>query len=167
MAVFKVFKNFNLFVDGVSQAGKCNVALPNTQSRTEEHNAGGLDGPIVVDLGIQAITFTWTMFEYDRQMLSLSFAGDSRNVGVTFRGVQEDTNGVLEPVKIEARGWVSGTDNGSAEGGARPSVQFTFNARYINLEIGGQEVWEIDPINMVRRIGGVDILEQQRNAIGI
>jgi hypothetical protein len=167
MAVFKTFKNFNLFVDGVSQAGKCQVVVPNIQTRSEEHNAGGLDGPIAVDLGIQAISFTWTMYEYDPQVLSLGFAGDNNQIGITFRGAQEDTSGNVEPVKLEARGWIANVDGGTWDGGTRPSVQFTFNARYINLEIGGQQIWEIDPVNMVRVINGVDVLQQQRNAIGL
>ncbi len=167
MAVFSVLKNYNVFIDGYSQAGKCDVTMPDLQIRTTEHTAGGIDGAINVDLGIQALTLTVTIREYDPNILGLFGLGDSSNKSFTFRGAQENNQGVVSPVVCEIRGWVNGVNHGSWTGGSITTIDISINAKYLRLEVAGQTIYEIDPINMVRTINGVDALAQQRQALGL
>jgi P2 family phage contractile tail tube protein len=44
---------------------------------------------------------------------------------------------------------------------------FAYSLRYFKLTVGGRELVEVDKVNMIRRISGVDQLETIRAAIGV
>jgi phage tail tube protein FII len=57
MAARDVLKNFNLFVDGRGYAGQVqDYTPPDLTAMTEDFRAGGMDGPIAIPLGIEALT---------------------------------------------------------------------------------------------------------------
>ena len=43
----------------------------------------------------------------------------------------------------------------------------TMALRYLKVTIGGREVIEVDKVNMIRRVNGVDQLATIRTAIGV
>ena len=54
-------KDFNLFENGISFAGMATeVTLPKLSRKMEEYRAGGMSGPVSVDLGQEAIQLEWT-----------------------------------------------------------------------------------------------------------
>lgn len=64
MALPKKLKNMNLFNDGNSYVGQCaSVTLPKLSRKLESFRAGGMDGPVKVDLGHSddGIQMDWTL----------------------------------------------------------------------------------------------------------
>jgi P2 family phage contractile tail tube protein len=141
--------------------------MPNIEAVTEEYRGGGMDGPVNVDLGISAMTMSFTMREYDPRVLGLFAVGDCSNKSFVFRGAQEDNLCNVVPVVLEVRGWVSGVDHGTWEAGSLTDIEVTVNIRYLNFQVNGIVVYEIDPINMIRIINGRDVLADQRRAVGL
>ena len=53
----RTLRNFSLFVDGTGYAGKVTeLTLPTLTIQNEEYRAGGLDAPIAIDMGMEALT---------------------------------------------------------------------------------------------------------------
>lgn len=167
MAIPKTLRNFTAFVDGRGQAGKVEeIELPKLTLKTEEWRGGGMDAPIEVDLGMEKIEATLTFVEYDRELFKLFGLADGNRVGLTLRGaVQAD--GQAEAVIVTLRGQVKELDSGSWKAGDQANLKMAVAARYYKLEINGQEVIEIDTENMIRKIGGIDQLASQRQALAV
>ena len=58
-------------------------------------------------------------------------------------------------------------DMGKFKAGDKGTLQCTIACRYYKLEIGGEDVIEIDIENMVRKIAGNDVLADIRSALGL
>ena len=58
-------------------------------------------------------------------------------------------------------------DPGDWKVGDMSSAKFSVALRYFKLTIAGQELVEIDKVNMIRKIGGQDQLQSIRQALGV
>jgi hypothetical protein len=164
----KTLKNFTCYVDGRGYAGRINeIQLPNLTLKTEEHRAGGMDAPIEVDLGMEALTCELTFAEYDPALFGLFGLVEGANVGLTLRGAQQGTDGSVEAVIVTLRGGFKQLNAGTWTGGSKATLTASVSASYYRLQIGAATVVEIDIENMVRRIGGTDQLSGVRRALGI
>jgi P2 family phage contractile tail tube protein len=66
----KILKNFNLFIDGRGYVGKVEeVNPPKLNIKTEEFRAGGMDSPVMVDMGVEKLEGSFTLLEYDKDVL--------------------------------------------------------------------------------------------------
>lgn len=163
-----ILKNWVLFVDGRGYAGRCDeLELPTLSIQTEEHRAGGMDAPAEIDMGMDAMEATWTMADYDPNLVSLFGLADGRAVQVTARGAMQRDGEAVIPVIATMRGQIKEFGPGTWQAGEKTQPEYTMALRYYRLEIGGTITIEIDVDNMIRRIGGRDQMEQIRAAIGI
>ncbi|MBT0503106.1 phage major tail tube protein, partial [Morganella morganii subsp. morganii] len=62
---------------------------------------------------------------------------------------------------------LSEIDPGSTKQGDNTQVKFSFKPTYYRLVWNGADLIEIDVINMVEKVDGVDRLAEQRAAIGL
>ena len=163
----KILKNFNLFIDGRGYAGKVEeVNLPKLGIKTEEFRAGGLDAPVFVDMGMEKIETSFTLLEYDKDVLKQFGLVSGNAVQITLRGaIQDDTT--VSAVIVKLRGMYTEMDMGKLAAGDKATLQCTLACRYYSLEIAGEQLIEIDVDNMTRVIGGVDKLVDIRKALGI
>jgi P2 family phage contractile tail tube protein len=61
-----ILRNFNLFVDGTNYAGQIEeINLPKPTVKTEEHRVGGMDAPIALDMGMEALKADFTLTGFD------------------------------------------------------------------------------------------------------
>jgi len=163
----KVLKGFNLFVDGRGYAGRVEeVTLPKLTIKTDELKVGGMDVPIELDMGMDKLECDLTVSEYDAEIIKMFGLGNGAQVPLTLRGGLDDESGVT-PVVITLRGAWRSLDFGSWKSGDKAPLKVSVALRYYRLEIGGKELVEIDPINMVRKIDGKDQLEAMRGALGV
>ncbi|TIU89165.1 MAG: phage tail protein, partial [Mesorhizobium sp.] len=71
-ALPRQLKAFNLYFDGDSYAGRCNsITLPAITLLMEEHRAGGMDAPKKLELGMEAMTASIILSDYDPRIISL------------------------------------------------------------------------------------------------
>lgn len=164
----KILKNFNLMVDGRGQAGRADaIQLPALAVVTEEHRGGGMDAPVKIDVGMEALDLSFTMAEYSSELLSLFGIKDQAPTQLTFRGALDDDQGNVESIVVNARGKIINADPDEITPGAKNTIGYTVNCVYLRIEIGGVVTTEIDIANGRRIIGGVDQLAEVRAALQI
>lgn len=163
----KILKNFNLFIDGRGYVGKVSeINLPKLNIKTEEFRAGGMDAPALVDMGIEKIEGSFSLLEYDKDVLKQFGLVAGNAVQVTLRGaIQDDTT--VSAIIIKLRGMYTEMDMGKFAAGEKGELQCTIACRYYCLEIDGEQLIEIDIDNMTRKIGGQDKMIDVRKALGI
>jgi uncharacterized protein len=163
----KILKNFNLFIDGRGYVGKVEeVNPPKLSIKTEEFRAGGMDSPAMIDMGIEKLEGSYTLLEFDKNVLKQFGLIAGNVVSVTLRGALQDETSV-SPIVIKLRGMYTEIDMGKISAGEKGTLQCTIVCRYYSLEIDGEQLIEIDIDNMTRKIGGQDKMVDVRNALGI
>lgn len=169
MALPRKLKNQNLFHDGNNFIGLVpEVTLPKLARKMEEYRAGGMDGPVDADVGGEKLTIDWTAGGMIVEALRTFAATSATAVALRFAGAyQRDDDGTVDAVEVIARGRYSELDFGSAKPGETTAHKYTMTCAYYRLDINGRTEVEIDQLNMIYMVNGVDILAGQRRAIGI
>ncbi|MFN4148516.1 MAG: phage major tail tube protein [Rhodocyclaceae bacterium] len=164
----RVLKNMNLFVDGRGYAGRIDeIQLPKLTLKTEEHRAGGMDVPVEIDLGMDKLEAELTISDYDPEVYKLFGLLDLKPVQITIRGAIQAQGEDAKPVVVNLRGGWREIDAGTWKPGDKSTLKVSVAASYYKLTIDGQEVVEVDAINLVRKVGGVDQMGAIRAAIGL
>ena len=164
-----VLRNINAFVDGRGFAGRVSeLTLPKLTVKTEEHDAGGLDAPVEIDMGLEKLEAMFTLRSVEADLLRSWGLRGGEQVPMTFRGaLQSEAGGDVADATATMRGVLREVDFGAWKPREAAELKATMAVRYYRLEIGGEELIEIDVENMVRRVDGVDQLEAQRAALGL
>lgn len=169
MGLPKKLKAMNLFNDGISFMGEVGeVVLPKLTRKMEEWRGGGMSGPIKADLGMEALSMETTCGGIMRQVLeqfgTLKHDGVMLRYAGSYRAENSDTP---DAVEVVVRGRHSEIDPGTSKGGDDTAFKFTTEISYYKLTINGEDVIEIDFMNMVEKVKGVDLLVKDRAAIGL
>lgn len=164
-------RSMNLYVNGKGYAGAIDeLTLPKLTLKTEEYRAGGMDMPIEIDMGMEKLETSFTLAKFDKDLLA-SYGltdGNRSMLPLTIRGsIFSEEDGSEVPVVITLRGMVKEMDFGNWKAGENATVKATVSLRYYKFERDGEEIHEIDIANMVRKVNGVDQLEQTRKNIGL
>lgn len=158
-------KAFNAYIDGEGFAGRIDSAtLPPLAFLFEDHRAGGMDAPKKLEMGMETMTATLIISDYSPRVMSLVGVD---GVALVLRGAVQAQGGNAEPVVVNMRGMLGNTEFGEWRPGTKSTKTLTYELDYFRFRQADVELAEIDIINMVRRIGGVDQLAAQRAAIGI
>lgn len=169
MALPRKLKNFNVFHDGLNYMGQVDeVVLPKLTRKMEEYRAGGMNGPIKIDFGQEALEMETTFGGLMRKVLEQY--GVTRHDGVMLRfagAYKADDSDEVSAVEVVVRGRHSEIDFGTAKSGDETAFKVMTAVSYYKLTINGQDVIEIDLINMVEKVNGTDLLENIRRAIGL
>jgi P2 family phage contractile tail tube protein len=163
-----VRKNSNLFVDGRGYAGNiAELNPPKLALKTEEFRAGGMDGPIKLRMGMEAMDADFSLNQFSKDVLAMFGMAAGNTVPLTIRESLESHDGTVTPVVHTMRGRITEVDQGTLKAGEVVPVKFTLNLTYYRLQHGGTVVQEIDLANMVHIVNGVDQLAAQRAALGL
>jgi P2 family phage contractile tail tube protein len=156
-------KDFALFIDGVGQAGKVEEGTPPKIALvTAEVENGGMAGTVDIFMGmVEKMEFSVT--------LSGVSADFYRHLGkvipVTLRGATDDGEAV-KPVIYQMRALVKEDETGTFKRKDKATVKLTMTPQYLKLTVDGQELREIDILGNKIVIDGVDLLADQRTALG-
>jgi P2 family phage contractile tail tube protein len=168
MAANDVRKNLNLFVDGRGLAGEVEeVNPPKLTLKTEDFRGGGMQGPIKLTMGIEALVADFTMVSYNKDVLALFGVTEGATVPFVLREALESFDGTITPVVHTMRGKITEIDPGTSKPGDMPKLKTVLALTYYKLQHGDSVIHEIDLLNMVQVINGVDTLAAIRKAIGI
>jgi len=168
MAARDIRKNLNLFVDGRGYAGQVMEFTPPALAlQVEDFRAGGMDAPIEIELGMEKLEAGFVLSAYDRNVLSLFGVSPGFEVQFTLREAIESFDGTVKSVVHNLRGKLRKLDPGTSKPGEIPMLTAEVAPTYYRLQHDGVTVHEIDVINMVRIINGVDRLAAQRAALGL
>ncbi|GAB7196877.1 MULTISPECIES: phage major tail tube protein [Dickeya] len=172
MALPRKLKYLNLFNDGMSYMGQVHsVTLPKLTRKLENYRGGGMQGSAPVDFGLDndALVMEWNMGGLpDSAFWSQYSLPGADAVPLRFAGsYQRDDTGDITAVEIVLRGRHKSIDSGESKQGEETDVRVSTQCTYYKLIIDGVDMIEIDTINMIEKVNGVDRLEQHRRNIGL
>jgi uncharacterized protein len=169
MALPRKLKNFMLFNDGNAYLGEVpEVTLPKLTRKTDDYRAGGMNGPIKADQGLEGLELEWTAAGYVVDVLKQFGAIRHDAVALRFAGaLQADDSEDVHAVEVVARGRHTEIDFGNAKAGEGTEMKIKSALSYYKLSIDGQAVVEIDLVHLVEVVGGVDRMAGVRAALGI
>lgn len=162
-------KNMNLFHDGTSFLGQVSeVTLPKLSRKMEEWRGAGMNLPVDADFGMELMTMEWQCGGFMQSVLEQWGEASVSGVPLRFAGAfQRDDSGEVDAVEVVVRGRHKEIDMGSGKLGSDTEFKVTSTLSYYKLSVNGSVVVEIDALNFVETVNGVDRLEAQRRAIGI
>lgn len=163
-----MFLNMALFMDGTSYIGNVdNIDPPKLTATTEEFRGGGMNGPVEITTGHEALRFGAEVINYSEEVFALFSLAEGSTKSFTIRGALKSWNNSTKPIKWNCRGKVIEIDPQNVKPGTPPRAKLTVALDYMQLTIGTTVVQEIDVINMTQIINGVDVLYDVANALGI
>ena len=171
MALPKKLKHMNLFNDGNSYQGVAkSVTLPNLARKMEAFRGGGMDGPVKVDLGHSddGIELKFTLGGWDLTVMRQYGTVRADGVPLRFAGsVQRDDTGEISAVEVTVRGRHEEISLGDAAPGEDTEHEITTTCTYYKLTVDSVDIVEIDLLNFVFIVDGVDLLARHRQNIGL
>lgn len=80
---------------------------------------------------------------------------------------QRDDTGDVSALEVVMRGRHKEIDSGDFKQGEDTETKVSTDCTYFKLSIDGKELIEIDTVNMIEKVDGVDLLAAHRRAIGL
>lgn len=162
--------NFAVYEDSVEYVGMAGVTLPNLAAIVQTLSGAGIAGNVEVPV----------LGHYDVMSLTLNFRtttehsvrlSEPRRHNIDLRVAQQIEDTVAGEVKVQSVKHVlvvvPKTDTGGSIAPAAPTNgSGEYSVRYWATYIDGAKVREIDPLNFICVVNGVDYLADVRKAIG-
>lgn len=169
MGLPRKIKNFATFVDGTSYVGEMpEVTLPKLARKTEDYRSGGMNGPVKTDQGMEGLETELTAAGYMKELFTSW--GTLRHDGVLLRfagALQGDDSENVEALEVVMRGRFVEIDPGNTKAGEGTALKYKAALSYYKMTINGETLIEIDFVNMIEMVSGVDRLAEVRAALGI
>ena len=160
--------NFVLYANDTDFKGVVNeVTLPELGRQTEAHRGGGMVGPMDFDFGGEAMEASVKVAGFRPELLSTLGARSHDAANLRFMGAlsNNESEGV-QSCEAVMRGRLKKYSPGSSKPGEPTEQEFSYGLSYYKLVIGGRTVVEIDQVNGVYIIDGVDREAEVRAAMG-
>jgi P2 family phage contractile tail tube protein len=164
----QILTNTNLFVDGVSFSGDVpSLTLPKLTQKMDDYRGGGMAGPIELPTGLEKLEALFSTNGVRREALKFFGLSDRTACNAVFRGSFKGLKGKVTPVIATLRGGLKEVDLGDWKAGDKAEIKHSMAVTYYKLEVEGRVIYEIDMVNMVQVIDGVDQLQEERSALGL
>ena len=170
MSLPKKLYLFNTFLNGASFLGQAEeLTTPKLTRKTEDYQGAGMPGSVAVHMGFEAgaLDMELTMGGLSVEMLK-TYGANIDGTQLRFAGsYSDDATGEAVGCEIQTRGRVTEMDWGSAKQGDNTQHKYTLKNTYCKITVDNSEVFEIDLLNMVWKVDGVDMMEKHRANIGM
>ena len=171
MALPRKLKHLNRFNDGNNWQGIVeSLTLPKFTRKYEKYRGGGMPGAVDVDLGLDDSALDTEFSIGGTELLLFKQMGKATVDGIQLRftgSIQRDDTGEVQAVELVVRGRHKEVDSGEWKTGESNTTKVTSTNSYAKLTINGEVLYEVDLINMVEIVDGVDLMEAHRNALGL
>ncbi|WP_288804068.1 phage major tail tube protein [uncultured Novosphingobium sp.] len=167
MGMPRVLKDKMLFNEGLAYLGECkSITLPVLTRKMEEWKVGG--GVLKMDMGQEAMSMTHTYGGPMREILRQYGVTTVDGTYLRFAGnYQQEDTASIDTIEVIVRGRHSEIDMGDAEDGEAGEFKVSTEVAYYKLVWNGRTELEIDPLNMIFVVDGVDLMAERRAAIGL
>ena len=172
MAMPRKLKYMNVFLNGFSYQGIAkSITLPKLTRKLENYRGAGMNGVAPIDMGLddEALSMEWSLGGFpDAAIWELYGATTADAVPIRFAGsYQRDDTGETVAVEVVMRGRQKEIDTGENKPGEETESKISVVCSYFKLTMDGKELVEIDTVNMVEKVNGVDRLEPHRRNNGL
>lgn len=162
---------FKVYNDDNDLMGVSDIELPSLEYMTETVKgagiAGEVDSPTLGHFSSMEAKLTWRTLE--KNLFAL--AGNKAKL-LDCRGAQQSTDRstgepIVDKVKVIIRGLPKSLELGKFETASVVGATTTLEVLYLKVVVNGKTVVEIDKYNSIANVGGVDYLQEVRDALGI
>ncbi len=159
----------NVFIDGVGYpAENTSVKLPNLKKKTEAFRGGGMPGEVKVANGHEGIDLESKFGGYMAEIVKQLGITRVDGLGLRYVGSYQRPDGAgVDAVEIVVRGFHEEIDRGDNKVGDDTEFTVKTSCSYYKESCNGAVLFEIDFLNMVWIVDGVDLLAAHRDAIGV
>lgn len=170
MNISKVF-DANVYVNGASTHGTASeVTPPEVSAQMTDYNSLGMVGTAQFFNGFEAMeaSIKWN-FPSNDVMRACADPQQAVDLMVRSSKAEYDSAGVSTeaPIVIFMRGFPKKTAVGGFKKGEDTSPETTFGINYYKLEVDGEEIVELDVLNNIYKVDGIDVLSARRANLGI
>lgn len=164
--------NANVYLEGGSQLGRAEeVTLPELVAKSAEHKAIGLVGSLELPSGIDKMSMKikWNSVypEVLRQTANI-YQALRMQVRSSLEVYSSEGREEEVPVVVHVRGTFKKTPLiGGFKQHDNVENEQEVNVTYVMVEIGGEEIVEIDVLANIYKVDGEDLLENYRRNLGI
>lgn len=168
-ALPRTLRKFNLFIDGVGFAAEClEVKLPKIAMKTEDYSGAGMIGSVALLKAIEKLEMEHTYNGPIPEIIGTFGAEKHDATRLRWMGsYSNEATGQAHAVEITVGGRNNELDQGDAKAGENGSFKVKTDITYYRQVMDGKELLEIDIVNDVFRVMGVDRLEQHRRNVGL
>lgn len=166
----KVLKNFNAIIEGRSFAGVAEeITLPALERKTEEYRAGGMAGPVELDLGLAGLSLDFTLGEYNEDVLRAWGVFGAGAIPLRFLGAaRADGEGAsMDAIEITVRGRWKKVEFGSVKATDHAKLKVEMPLTFFRYSVNGRVIVEIDLISGTEIVDGEDRQDGVRRALGL
>lgn len=169
MGMPRTLKDMMLFNEGRAYMGDAKtVTLPTLSRKMEGYRGAGMSGELQMDMGMEAMEMSFTCGGPMRDVLRQFGVTTVDGVYLRFAGnYQSDDTASHDHVEVVVRGRHAEIDMGDQESGSPSEFKVKTAVAYYKLTWNGRTEIEIDPLNMIEIIDGVDRLAARRASLGI
>lgn len=168
MAANNILKRWTIHVDGIGKAGNCkSYQAPALTVVTKDFQSGDMDMPIPLDMGMEAMESSFSLFGVDPTVLPLFGLKSGTRTTVSVRSTYQDMTGKETELVEVLTGLITSVTRDEMGVGDQSdnAMSITMKLQYYKVVQAGVVLVEIDPINHVRKLGGIDVLEGIRAAL--
>ena len=164
-----ILNNMNLYFDGGNFVGQAQeLAPPKITPKFREFMAAGMGAPVDIPTGeVEKMESSFTLNGCNSSVLKQLKVVPGSTVPFEFRGSTVSLDGSKGSVIVTQRGLIKESDYGNWKPGEDTSLKIGMTLHYYRLTIDGEVIHEIDPVNFVCVIDGVDQTAELRAALGI
>ncbi|SDE45766.1 phage major tail tube protein [Rhodospira trueperi] len=166
----KLIKTWNVVVDGRSLAGVAeDLTLPELTRVTESLRNAGMLGPVEGDLGLEGLSLSFTLTEFNEDILRAWGLFGAGNIPVRFLAAAraDDAEAPTDAIEVSVRGRWKKISHGTVKGGEVAKMTVEVPCTYYRYRLNGDTVIEIDLIAGTEIVDGVDRQADMRRAIGL
>lgn len=160
-------KNFRTYVDGGNYAGiAAEIALPKLATVGESYRGAGMLSEMDTDLGLEKMEIEETYGGIIPEIMKTF--GDPKLDGTMIRFVgayQSDADRSVQAAELVVRGRITEMDPGSGKAGKDTEWKVKRQVAYLKWIVAGETIVEIDVLGMIYIVGGVDRMQEIREAI--
>jgi len=162
--------NANVYVNGNSLLGQAaEVDAPKVMAKMSEYKALGMVGSFELPSGLDKMEMRikWNAFYADVAKVMLN---PWKEVKIMIRANQEVWQGGDKTADVPVIIYATGQSKGFPTGNFKPQdnvdAESNLTITHCKMEIDGVEVFEVDVMNNIYKVDGVDIMQQYRANIG-
>ncbi|PAS29081.1 phage major tail tube protein [Vibrio cholerae] len=162
MAGDNLLSRWSIWVDGLGKAGNCkDYTPPVLEVITEDFQAGDMDAPVPVDVGMGPMETNFSLFGVDVTILPLLGLRQGARTAVSVRSTYRDLRGNSYDLVEDLGGMITKIERDTQDTKSQvdKAMKVSMKLDYYKVVRSGVVLIEIDPVNHVRKLGGVDVLE--------
>ena len=162
--------NANIYMNGNNLLGRAEeIQLPQIKHKMAEHKALGMVGSAEFFAGIDKLEckIKWNALYPD---VLRTCANPFVAIAIQVRASLETYNGAGRISEVPAVAYISGTFKefplGTIKPGDNAEYETSMSVTYAKLVVNGEEIFEIDVLENIYKVGSVDILSMYKSNIG-